>query len=263
MIEKSIAHIARFLLPAGPLLMLSLTSFAGTTTGLIRKGNRHYNKKEYIKALENYSKAGVKSPENSKIQFNAGTALYRLEEFEKAAQAFDNASSPSPKDSASTEGSPPSSDIEKRQSVPDRNGAFAKSKDRKFVRDALYNKGNALFKAKQYKQAAQNYIRALLLDPEDFKAKHNLQMALEHLKIEREHKKNDKKKDSSGKKEQQKKQDKQGSKPPQQRPEMSKEDAERILQMMKEKEKSTAQPDMLNSRARKKMIHQEQPEKDW
>ncbi len=204
----------------------------------MRKGNRHYNKKEYVKALENYSRAGVKSPENPKIKFNAGTALYRLEEFQKSAGAF--------ADSTSTG---TSRTRRKKHIVP--------PADKKFMRDAIYNRGNALFKEEEYKQAAQSYMRALLIDPEDSKAKHNLQMALERIKLECECKEKNKKKDSG-----KKKQDKQdGGKP--QRPEMSKEDAERILQMMKEKEKSTVQPDMLNSRAQKKLIHQEQPEKDW
>ena len=257
--QKNITYIARFLLPAWPLLMLSLTSFAGTTTGLIRKGNRHYNKKEYVKALENYSRAWVKSPENSKIQFNAGAALYKLEEFEKAVQAFDNASTEESITSSGPADSRPSLELSGSRS-PSR-----KAKGRELARNALYNKGNALFKAGEYKQAAQSYIRALLLDPKDSKAKHNLQMALERLKIECECKKNDKKKDSSGKKGRQKKQGKQGAATaaPRQRPEMSKEDAERILQMMKEREKSTVQPDMLNSRAGKKLIHQGQPEEDW
>jgi Ca-activated chloride channel family protein len=116
--------------------------------------------------------------------------------------------------------------------------------------NALFNKGNAEFMGNGYDAAAQNYKSALLMNPRDEDAKHNLELALRRKKNpqqEQKDKKNDKKdsKDKDKPKGSGGEQDNQNKKEPQsdnrsrnqnKNPGMSKEDADRIMQMAKEKE---------------------------
>src|SRR3989339_2184402 len=191
---------------------------AESARSLIRKGNSDYAKGDYAGALEKYSKAHEKKPVNLKIPFNAGDALYKLEDYEKAAAAFETSAA-----------------------------------DPKISQKAFFNRGNAFFKSGDMKNAVDNFRKAVILDTGDEDAKHNLQLSLLQLKTNPQCQKPQKKKgggDDSKKPDNQKEQqdkNRQNSG----KSGMSKEDAERILQMMKEKEKASMQPEMLNSRIQK------------
>jgi len=114
--------------------------------------------------------------------------------------------------------------------------------------EAAYNTGNALFQQGKLKEAVEKYKEVLHKNPADLDAKYNLEMAQRLLKTQPpqkdnknkkddENKKDDKNKDqeSDGKKSGSDKKEESDQKP---KPgEMSKEDAERLLQAVEAQEK--------------------------
>lgn len=209
--------LAELLLPplpkaARPLLAVSLlTCLAGAAqaTGgesALRKGNSLYEKQDYHGALENYLKASSKR-DDPRPAFNAGDALYRLEEYKAASDAFQILSSSAAADAVRAA--------------------------------ASYNLGNSLIKQGKTEEAVKAFRDALLLNPADAQARHNLAVALKTPQQPQKPKDGDK----QGQKD--KKDNKSGGQSPQPqnpktRPQdrLSREDAERILRSVKEKEKA-------------------------
>ena len=98
-------------------------------------------------------------------------------------------------------------------------------KDPKRRADALYNIGNVVFKAGQLEPAIQSYKAALLENPDDLQAKQNLEYCL-------------KKKEEQEQQSDSSRQDQQQQQQPQPRPEaMDRDQAERVLQALENKEK--------------------------
>jgi Ca-activated chloride channel family protein len=189
---------------------------AASNEAALRRGNAHYDRQQYEQALEQYSVAGKKNPKDRRPVFNAGDALYKLEQYDKAAEAFD---------AVAKSGGPP--DIQAQ---------------------AYYNLGNAFSRKGDHKEAVNAFRKAVALTPSDEEARRNLAVALRHLKDPP--KKDDKKKDDQYKKDQKKEQPKPqdqkggGQQPPPQpktRPQdqISKEDAERILRAVADREKAS------------------------
>ncbi len=118
----------------------------------VEKGNNSYNNKELNKALEHYKMAEKYLPdEKSKamLDFNKGDAHYQSGNYDIAVDKFKNSiSSENP-------------DIQKK---------------------ALFNIGNSYLKQKKYKEAADNFIKALEIDPAYEKAKKNLEYLLKEQK---------------------------------------------------------------------------------
>lgn len=166
------------------------------------KGGRAWKKNDPGTALKHFQKQEENSP---RARFNAGSARYALGDVEGAESQF----------GALTE---------------DLKAAHA---DGVRGNDAYYNLGNALFRRKKLPEAAEAYKRCLLIAPTDDDCRHNLVLALRP-----QNQKPDKDKDKDKKKDDKKDQ----PPPPQQRPQpggMSREDAERILQAVAEREKET------------------------
>ena len=92
----------------------------------------------------------------------------------------------------------------------------------------LYDAGNAYYRQGKLDQAMEKYKQALRLNPADVDAKHNLELSKKLDKQQKEQqKKNGKPKD-----------DKSDQKPQPKPGEMSKEDAQRLLEAMAQEEKS-------------------------
>jgi Ca-activated chloride channel homolog len=138
------AALALLALLAGP-------AGAATAEGELRAGNRLYEKERYAEALERYGRSARRRPKDARPLFNAGAALYRSERWDDASQAW-----------ASVAG--------------------RKDAKRAVRADALYNLGGARYQARDYAGAAEAYRAALALEPGDADARHNLAVALKHLK---------------------------------------------------------------------------------
>lgn len=198
-------------------VMLFIASAGSSDVGSdMRHGNYLEQKGEYEEALESYQKALVQEPDNPKIHYNIGRVLYRMGKYDEAVSEFQL--------------------------------GFLE-KDQNFKADVFYNIGNSQFKKRQLEGSIEAYKMALLANPEDLQAKQNLEFC---LKI-KEQLENQPQSDSNQQQQQ----------PPDEKPqpqpdesEIGREQAERVLQAMENKEKENLE----KSRVR----HEEEDvEKDW
>lgn len=69
-------------------LLISLSCFAQEERKYIREGNEHYKNNEFDKADENYKKALQLNTKSTKADFNLGDALYKQKKYAEAIQQF-------------------------------------------------------------------------------------------------------------------------------------------------------------------------------
>lgn len=200
-----------------------------------RQGNREYTEKDYEDSEMLYRRAIDADPSFNKAVFNLGDALYKQEKYEEAIERFKELSD--------------------------------KELDSRKLSDSYYNLGNALLKAGELEESIEAYKDALRNDPGNMEAKYNLAYALDQLQKQQQQQENDEQQDSGDDKQdeqdqedsgsqdeqedrkdeqesgQQNEQDQQQQEQDQQddsaRPDqqqMSKEDAERLLQALAENE---------------------------
>jgi Ca-activated chloride channel family protein len=81
----------RFILTVILALFVSGLIWGGGAQEGIGKGNSAYKEGKFDKALSYYDEAKVKDPESPYIYFNKGSAYFRMEDFDKAKEAFRNA----------------------------------------------------------------------------------------------------------------------------------------------------------------------------
>lgn len=200
--RKAVQAAASALSLAALALLSPLAASAAPTEWSLWKGNRAWKQGDAGAALKEYQKSGEAS---ARGRFNAGAARYALGDHEGAEHSF----------SALAEDLP------------------AAAKDGVRGNDVYLDLGNSLFRRQRLPEAAEAYKRCLLIDPSDADCRHNLVLA---LRPQKQRPQPDKKKDD-------KKDDKKDQPPPPSpKPQsggMSKEDAERILQAVSEREKET------------------------
>jgi len=150
-------------------------AYADEYRSKINEGYDLYKDGEYDKAAEKFKDAGILKPDKALPSYDKGTALYKSNDFEGAANEFQ--------------------------------GSLAKN-DPGVRADAAYNAGNSYYRAGKYDQAIKSYIDALKLQPKDKDYKHNLEMALMQMKQQQQQQQNKQNKDDK-KNQQQQKQDQQ------------------------------------------------------
>jgi tetratricopeptide (TPR) repeat protein len=201
--------------------VLSILSFGQKENKLLRNGNRQYEAGKYKDAEMSYRKALELNKESEKGQFNLGDATYKQKNFEESSKIFNN---------------------------------LAESKaDANMKAKAYHNLGNSLLEGKKYEESIQAFKNSLLNQPSDVDTKYNLEYARMMLQKQQQQqkqkqdqqKKDDKDKDKK-KQDQKQNQDKQDQKQDKkdQQPEqkkISKEDAERLLEALKNDERKTLQ----------------------
>jgi len=228
----------------------------------VRQGNKLYQSDDFANAEIDYRKALDKNPNSLSGTFNLADALYAQEDYEKSGELFDKIGK---------------ADILKEQKAM-----------------AYYNLGNSLVKAKQYEGAVESYKMALRNNPTDEQARYNLEYARKMLaqqnkenqdqkdkqkdqnkdqdqkKDKPEDKKNqeDQKKDQNDQEQNQEKpqdnKDNQGESEQQmndqQSKQISKKDAERMLEALKNNEKKTLEKLKKGKKAKVRVVKKE---KDW
>ena len=218
------------------LLLTGFTSFSQKENSLLRQGNRKFEKGEYKEAEKDYRKALELNKESEKGQFNLGTAVYKNNNFEEATKIYNN--------------------------LAEKNtGREVKSK-------VFHNLGNSYLQSKEYDKSIVAYKNALMNDPKNTDTKYNLEYAKMMLKKQQQQqqKKDDKdkkddKKDQKDKKDQNQdqKQKNDQQKQPQDQKKISKEDADRMLEALKNDEKKTMQ----KVKKQKAKVQVVGIEKDW
>jgi len=227
----------------------------------IRQGNDLYGENKFNEAETNYLKALETDSSDIRALFNRADALYQQENYNQAGKIFNN--------------------LTKKPLSEDDQASI------------WHNMGNTKVESKQYKEAVDAYKKALRKNPSDMDTKYNLSYALKKLKDQQQKKKNknqdqkqnkDKNKKNKNRQDQQKNKDNQNrdqkqdkdkqkqqknnqdqkkkgeQKKQQPQPQkISKEDAKRMLQALKNNEKNT-----LKKLKKKNARGQEvETEKDW
>lgn len=180
----------------------------------LRSGNAAYADGRYEDALEQFGAASAMKPSDPRPAFNAGDALYRLDRDSDAATAFSAA-------------------------------AAGQVSNRPAAAESFYNLGDARYRNGDYAGAADAYRRSLALAPQDADARRNLILAMRSQKNppKKQPNKNNQQKDPPKNKDDQKNNSGGGDSQQHQdrsRPQdsMSREDAERLMRAVAEKEKA-------------------------
>jgi Ca-activated chloride channel family protein len=225
------------------LALAAVRAPAQSGKALLREGNRLYEKKQYPDAEVDYRKALESAEHPTTSKFNLGDALYQQGRYDEAAGQYESAVT------------------------------AAESPD---VRaKAYHNLGNALLKGKKLQESVDAYEQSLKLNPKDDDTRYNLEYAkrlLQQQQQQQQQQKKDDKKDKQDKKdnkdqqnkEDQQKQDrrndrqKDSKEPPRQpKDQISKADAERILDALKQQEQD------VKKKLQKKVPVRVKVDKDW
>ena len=201
------------------LVMLAMSASAQTDRQYIRQGNKLFRSGDYSNAEVSYRKAIEKNPKNPQAVYNLGNALMAQKKDSAAVAQFENAT--------------------KLETNP-----LRKAK-------AFHNMGVVCQSHKMYGEAIEAYKNALRLNPADDETRYNLVLCKHQQQKQQQNQQNqqggndDKKKDDKKdqqKQDQQKDQkeqqdDKKQQEPP--KPQMSKENAEQLLNAAIQNEKQT------------------------
>jgi tetratricopeptide (TPR) repeat protein len=216
---------------------------------LVNGGNDLYHDQKYTDAEVNYRKALEKEPGLVQGHFNLGNALARQGKAEDAIREYQNAL-----------------------------GGATQRDTRAY---AHYNIGNSFLQGQKFQEAVNSYVESLKLNPRDDEAKYNLSYALERLKQKKKQQQQqqqqqqqpknqqDKNKQQDQQKKQQQDQQKQQQQQQKQQQEqrqsaaqkqqktMSKEEAARILDVLKNSERD------VQKRLRARQAVRPKTDKDW
>ena len=178
-----------------------MSLFAQSDRSHIRMGNRQFRQGAVEPAEVEYSKAVTKNDRNPQALYNLGCAYMQQNKDSLAASFFDKASN-----------------LETSK--------FRKSK-------SFHNMGVIFQRHQMYAEAIKAYAQSLRLNPNDDETRYNLELCKHLLKNQpQENKKQQQKK-------QEKKQEKQEKKQEQPKDQMSKDNAEQLLQAAMQEEKNT------------------------
>ncbi len=191
-----------------------------------RKGNESFRKKDFATA-EKYYKDGVeKDTSSATSSYNLGNALYRQKKYSDAERAYAESTAGNNVDS---------------------------------LAKAWYNLGNSMLQQNKYQESINAYKQALKLKPGDEQTRYNLAYAQAKKKARQPPPKQNQKNQKQQNKPQDKKdKEKNNEKNPPPAPSMNKDEAQRMLEALKDQEKKTR--DRMNSRKSK---YSTSKEKDW
>jgi Ca-activated chloride channel family protein len=217
-------------------LLFTGISYSQSLRSLVNNGVDKYKDKKYTDSEIDFKKGLEKAPENFQAKFNLGDAQYKQQRYDEAMKSFGQ--------------------------------ALTMSKNNDLRAKTYFNIGNSLLKSQKYQESINAYVNSLKLNPDDEEAKYNLSYALNMLKQQKENKqqnnknnkqdnnkdqqnqnkqdqnKNDKdqqnqqnqNKDQQAQQDNTKQQDKQNQQAKQDKNKMTKEEAQRILNAMKNNE---------------------------
>jgi tetratricopeptide (TPR) repeat protein len=216
-------------------LIYATSALAQKENKHIRSGNDYYDEENYKEAEVDYMKALEAKPESYKGQYNLGGALYKQENYEDATKLY---------------GSLAERDVDDMERA-----------------NSFYNLGNSFLKAQKYAESVEAYKNALRLNPDDMDAKYNMEYAKKMLQNQQQQQNQDQNQEQENKEnqeeqqdqqqqqeqdqqqqdqqqqqQQQQQQDQQNQQQQQQQPQpqqISKQDAERMLEALKNDENKT------------------------
>ena len=204
-----------------------------TDRDYLRSGNKLYNDSLFIKAEVDYRKALEINPKSTDAMFNLGNALLMQQKAKEAMEQYESVSK-----------------IEK---------------DKSKLAQIYHNMGVILQSSKQYPQCIEAYKESLRNNPKDDETRYNLALAQKLLKDQQQQQQNqDQQQQQQDQQEQNKDQQEQDQKDQQQQQqqnnknEMSKENAQQLLNAVMQDEKN------VQDKVKKQIqIQGKKLEKDW
>ena len=217
------------------MLLMPMLAMAQQDRDLIRSGNKFYRQKKYSAAEVDYRKAISKNPENPQALYNLGCALMMQNKSSEAVKFYEKASS-----------------VETNK--------MRKAK-------IYHNIGVICQSGKMYGEAIKAYSEALRNNPSDNETRYNLVLCKRLQKDKRNNNNKqkkqegkDKQEEQNGKSEKNKDKNKQkNDKQNQQQPQMSKDNAEQLINAAMQQEQQT-QERMNKNRQQQSSKHLE---KNW
>ena len=225
MLQKK--YISFFLL----LLMAATVSAQKAERDFIRKGNRFFKDSVYVDAEVNYRKALETNPQSTVSMFNLGNTLAQQNKLQEAMEQYVAATK-----------------IEK---------------DKNDLAQIYHNMGVIFQSQKDYGKAVEAYKQSLRNNPKDDETRYNLALAQKMLKDQQQNQQNQdqNKQQQQDQQEDKKDQNKDQQQPPQPQKkdsEMSKENAEQLLNSVMQDEK-----DVQDKVKKQQVIQGGRLEKDW
>ena len=233
------------------LIVLSISAFAQNERKVIRQGVKAYQEGDFSGAEVQFRKAGDLNRESFEAEFNTGTAMYGQEKFKETVKQFET--------------------------------LVDQAKDDETVASLWHNIGNSLLEAQQYEPSIEAYKNSLRKNPDDYDSKYNLAYAKQKLKEQQQQQQNQDQQNQDQEQQDQQDQDQQDQQDQdqqdqqnqdqeqqdqeqqeekQQQPtpmEISKEDAERMLNAIQQQEKDVKEKVDKKKAAAAKV----KTEKDW
>ena len=203
---------------------------AQSVRSLVNGGNGLYEDRKYVDAEVKYRKSIEQEPSLVQGHFNLGNSLYKQGKYDESIREYQNAAQAA---------------------------EMGETKAH-----AYYNIGNSLTQAQQYQDAVKAYVESLKLVPDDQETKYNLSYALAKLREQQQQQnksgqgQNKQEKKDDRQQQQQQKQQQQDQQQQQER-KMSKAEADRILDVLKNNEQE------VQKKLRTRPATRVKPEKDW
>ena len=221
----------KYILFAAFLLLAVGVSAQKAERDYIRKGNRLFNDSVFVDAEVNYRKALEVNPKSAVSMYNLGNTLSQQQKFQEAMEQYDSASK-----------------IEK---------------DKMKLAHIYHNMGVLFQAGKDYAKAVDAYKMSLRNNPADHETRYNLALAQKMLKDQQNQAQQQKQDQNKDKQNDQKKDDQkdqqQPPKPEKQDNQMSKENAEQLLNSVMQDEKDVQD----KVKKQQKVIQGGRLEKDW
>ena len=219
-------------------LLLVIPAHGQNERKVIRDGVRAYEDGEFAEAEVQFRKAESINQESYEAEFNTGTALYEQEKYEETVKQYES--------------------------------MLSQTDDEQSAARIWHNIGNSLLEAQQYGPSIEAYKNSLRKDPGDDDTRYNLAYAKQKLKEQQQgnqdqDQQQDKEENSEQQQDQQeedKNQEQQDQQEQEQQSaprEISKEDAERMLQAIQQQEKDVKE----KVDKQKAAVAKVKTEKDW
>lgn len=187
-------------------VLLGLAAPARADVGSsMRRGNALERKGRHDEAVKSYQEALVLEPDNVRIHYNIGRALYNMNQQPEAIEHFQL-------------------------------GLLSKKKPLRA--NSLYNLGDCQFRQKKLDEAIASYTQALLLRPDDLQAKQNLELCWK-MKDQQKQQPDSTRRQQPQNRQQEQQRQQQAQQAQAQKGAISKEQADRMLQALQSKERET------------------------
>lgn len=205
---------------------LTLSVLAQKESADLRVGNKLYKAEKFTEAEVAYRKGLIKQPTSFEASYNLGNALFKQKKYPEALEQYKNALSLNPKEKAK-------------------------------IAAGFHNTGNAFLADNKIQESINAYKLALKNNPKDDETRYNLAYAQAMLKKQQNQDDDDKDQDKD--EQQQQPQKKEQPQPPQQqKQQMSKENAQQILDALQQDEKNAQE-----KAKRQEVRTSKKAEKDW